>query len=102
VCRNRAGDLYLVVVEAEQEAFENWLYVQLSPARFAQIRSGEVDLYHAFKDAEDGVVLSVKLYRDRQISAEITAMESHQLLDEQLPEIGETLTAAAASLVLDR
>ncbi|MBI5668432.1 hypothetical protein FBR06_10570 [Betaproteobacteria bacterium PRO4] len=97
-CRNASDNLYLVVLEDEEDEFENWLYASMSPARFAQVRSGGIDLYNAFKNAEDGFVFLVKLYRDRQIPSVITKVPTDQLQDEQLPESGEALNLETATL----
>jgi hypothetical protein len=97
-CRNASDNLYLVVLEDEEDEFENWLYASMSPARFAQVRSGGIDLYNAFKNAEDGFVFLVRLYRDRQLPSVITTLPTDQLQDEQLPESGEALNLETATL----
>ena len=91
VCRNASDSLYLVVLEDEELEYESWLYASMSPIRFQQIRSGGIDLYSAFKNAENGFVFVVKQYLYGDKYPEINIVNVNDLQDEQLPVIGESL-----------
>lgn len=56
-CKNQADTIYLAVWIDETDEANIWLYVALSPQRFAKLRAGQLDLHDAFAEPEDGVVL---------------------------------------------
>ncbi|MDX2078218.1 MAG: DUF6575 domain-containing protein [bacterium] len=85
-CRSASGQLYLVVQENDYDEYETWLYCSLSNTRFQQIRSGGIDLYNAFKLAEDDFVFLVKLFYNADIDSEITPIPVAQLEENQLPK----------------
>lgn len=97
-CRNLADHLFLVVLEDEQENADSWLYVALSSTRFQQIRSGTLDLYHAFKLAENEFVLRVLMYHDKHPSI-IEYVPADELQPDQLPEIGQYLNLPTSTLI---
>lgn len=97
-CQNAAGSLYLAVLEDEDEDFESWLYAPMSPERFAQVRSGGVDLYSAFRNAEDGFVFRVTRHWADPSAPNVDVIPVDQLTEEQLPEAGETLDLETATL----
>jgi uncharacterized protein DUF6575 len=94
-CRSAAQMTYLVVLldEAEQS---RWLYVALSTERFHKIRSGDIDLYNAFRGAEDEVVYEVTTFNIKHPS-QIRVLPTSALNDEQLPERGEYLHTTSAN-----
>jgi hypothetical protein len=89
-CRNGAGHIFLVVLLDETDELKDWLYVPLSPDRFAEVRSGEVDLRDAFRGAEDGFVhrVMVPIYGGVPI---VGSVNCDALTDEMLPLAGECL-----------
>lgn len=97
-CRNASGTHYLVVQADADDRVETWLYVSVSPMRFQQIRSGEIDLHDAFVDAEDGFVFGVKLFKDAQSQAQVAMIPATELSDEQVPDAGERLNLVPAVL----
>lgn len=97
-CRNLSDTIYLVVLEDEEDDFDTWLYASMSPSRYAQVRSGGVDLYSAFKNAEEGFVFVVKIYRDGNLQTQVDLIPAFQLQDDQLPEIGEALNLNTATI----
>lgn len=56
-CRNESGQLYLGVFSDETQDNETWLYARVSIDRLKQIRTGEIDLYTALTEPEDGLLL---------------------------------------------
>ena len=61
-CHDSAGQLFLAMLDNDEdadEAVETWLYVRLTAERLEALRVCEVDLYDAFKSAEDGYVYEV-------------------------------------------
>lgn len=69
----------------------------LSDDRFAQIRSGEIDLYDGFRSAEDGFVhhVTVPIYEG---SAIVGIIYSNNLTNEMLPLKGERLNLEIAQV----
>ena len=52
------GQLYLVQLHDEDDSdprIETWMYVAISPERLAMVKTGEIDLYDAFKLPKDGL-----------------------------------------------
>lgn len=97
-CRNASGTHYVVVqIDADDEQ-EVWFYVSVSPMRFQQVRSGEIDLHDAFAKAEDGFVLGVKVFGDARMQAQVEMIPVDKLSDEQLPDAGERLNLVPAVL----
>lgn len=89
-CKNAAGHLYLVVAADENEAYETWLYAEVSAERLNSIRSGAIDLHDAFAKTEDGQILQVKFPYDNSLP-ESDSIQSNQISDDMLPEPGECL-----------
>ena len=58
-CKNQADTIYLSVWIDETAEANSWLYVSVSPQRFAKIRAGQIDLHDAFAEPEDSIVLKV-------------------------------------------
>lgn len=90
-CRNVTDQIYLVVLEDESDDYETWLYCPVSQTRFQQIRSGGIDLYSAFKLAENEFIFFVKIFTDSNINPEINTFPISQLTDAQLPAHGAFL-----------
>jgi hypothetical protein len=97
-CQNASSVRYLVVLEDEDDDSETWLYATISPTRHQQIRSGGIDLYSAFKQAEDGFVFVVQTFHDESISSDFNLVSVDELTEEQLPEQGEALNLATETL----
>ncbi|MDB9455794.1 hypothetical protein PN478_09315 [Dolichospermum circinale CS-534/05] len=79
-CQNASGQIFLAVWIDETPAYKNWLYSPMSKGRLKNIRSGNIDLYDAFKKSEDGFIYHV---------VEIIFCED--INDECLPVAGETI-----------
>ncbi|MBK1718110.1 DUF6575 domain-containing protein [Thiocystis violacea] len=91
VCRDLTELLYLAVLSEQTSDHKTWLLTALSPRRLAQLRSGEVDLYAAFKQAERGQVYKARIARASDESPIATWIPCAQLTDEALPVPGEHL-----------
>lgn len=96
-CRSASGRLFLAVwlgieIVGDDEA-DSWLYVGLSDARLEQVRTGVVDLYSAFRHAEDGMALQlvVGAGEDR-----IRSVPCESLTRKHLPVEGERLNLSPA------
>lgn len=90
-CRNGAGHVFLAVLIDETDEIKDWLYVPLSHDRFSRVRSGDIDLYRAFRSAEDGFVhqVSIPIYEG---SAIIKTIACDALSNDILPIAGERLS----------
>lgn len=91
-CRDRTELLYLAVLSEDAPDHETWLLTAMSPKRFAQVRTGEVDLYSAFVNAERAQVYRATLPRAPADlpAAEWVAVE--RLTRGELPLTGESVT----------
>lgn len=89
-CQNAAQMNYLVVLLDEGNASDVWLYVALSHNRFEAIHQANIDLYHAFKEAEDEIVYEVTIFQSSHPS-QIRILPTNALSDSQLPAAGEFL-----------
>lgn len=88
VCIDHHFDLQLVAwvpgtVDTEKEAF---LMTRLSLDRFAVLEADGMDLYDAYRKAEDGVVLRVK-----RVAGGAVALPVCDLKDEELPSQGQRM-----------
>lgn len=70
-CKNQADTIYLAVWIDETAAENIWLYVALSPQRFAKLRAGQLDLHDAFAEPEDGVVLKTTVAKGIHPKAQV-------------------------------
>lgn len=89
-CRSAAKMTYLVVLLDEVVHSSTWLYVALSIQRFEEIRTGHIDLYRAFKEAEDEIVYEVSIFSTPH-PPQIRVLPTSALSETQLPERGEFL-----------
>ncbi|MBI1926947.1 hypothetical protein HYR99_22220 [Candidatus Poribacteria bacterium] len=96
-CRNASGSIFLAVSIDENDDFETWLYVSMSPNRFRNVRSGAIDLHDAFADAEDGIVYEVRTSYDVAGEVIVRNIPSHGLSPKILPLPGEFLEEQASS-----
>ena len=90
-CKNSEEHLYLVVAADENDQYETWLYVVVSPERLTLIRSGAIDLHDAFADPEDGCLLQAQFSYDAPTSPRIESIEANQVSEDMLPFPGECL-----------
>ncbi|GEM_PF-813583 len=93
-CQNVDGQLFLAVWFDETEEADLWLYVNLSPQRLATIRTGQIDLYDAFRTAENGWVHQVTTYYDDRFS-QIKAVSGDTIDDDWLPKRLQRLSGAS-------
>lgn len=93
ICRDRTDLLYLAVLSDETPSHKTWLLTALSPRRFSQLRTGELDLYSAFADAERGQVYRARLPRTPDDAPTVEWVPSTELTDKELPLVGERLSS---------
>src|SRR3954462_14864702 len=73
-CHAATGTVYLAVAVSDSLESEEWLYIAMSRDRFAQVRSGRVDLRSAFAGPEDGISFLANVPRDAAIEATVRAL----------------------------
>ena len=96
-CRNASDAIFMGVFADEDDNFETWLYVGVSPHRFRQIRSGAIDLHDAFSEVEDGVVFQIKVPHDEQMPVSMS-IPATQIPDDMLPLPGEFINLETPTL----
>jgi len=94
-CRSAAQMTYLVVLVDEVPQSSTWLYVAVSAQRFEAIRTGRIDLYSAFKEAEDEIVYELSIF-SAFYPPQIRVLPTSALNDSQLPARGEYLDTSRA------
>lgn len=98
VCRDLTELLYLAVRSEQTPDHKTWLLTAMSPRRLAQMRSGDVDLYTAFKQAERGQVYKARIALTSEEAPGVEWIPCAQLTDALLPARGERLRSAAQSV----
>ena len=96
-CRNASDAIFIGVFADEDDNFETWLYVGVSPHRFKQIRSGAIDLHDAFSEVEDGIIFQIKVPHNEQIP-ESMPISATQIPDDMLPLPGEFMNLETPTL----
>ena len=96
-CRNASDAIFIGVFADEDDTFETWLYVGVSPQRFKQIRSGAIDLHDAFSEVEDGIIFQIKVPHNEQIP-ESMPISTTQIPDDMLPLPGEFINLETPTL----
>lgn len=96
-CRNASDAIFMGVFADEDDNFETWLYVGVSPQRFKQIRSGAIDLHDAFSEVEDGIIFQIKVPHNEQIP-ESMPISATQIPDDMLPLPGEFINLETPTL----
>ena len=96
-CRNASDAIFIGVFADEDDNFETWLYVGVSPHRFKQIRSGAIDLHDAFSEVEDGIIFQIKMPHNEQIP-ESMPISATQIPDDMLPLPGEFIDLETPTL----
>lgn len=90
-CKNQADNIYLSVWINESGEDNIWLYVSVSPQRFAKIRAGQIDLHDAFADPEDGIVLQVTVPKDARAKAQVDSIPAAEMDASWPPITGDYL-----------
>ena len=78
-CKNKADHIYMAVWIDETADRDIWLYVSLSPQRFAHIRAGQISLHDAFTKPEDDVVLEVVVYKSVEQKSEVVVIPTEEM-----------------------
>ena len=90
-CKNQADNIYLSVWIDETELEDTWLYISVSPQRFAKIRAGQIDLHDAFSAPEDGIVLKVTVPKDACAKAQVESVLAAEMDASWPPIAGDYL-----------
>ena len=96
-CRNASDAIFIGVFADEDDDFETWLYIGVSPHRFKQIRSGTIDLHDAFSEVEDGIIFQIKVSHDEQMPVSMP-ISATQIPDDMLPLPGEFINLETSTL----
>ena len=96
-CRNASDAIFMAVFADEDDNFETWLYIGVSPHRFKQIRSGAIDLHNAFSEVEDGVIFQIKVPHDGQMPVSMP-ISAAQIPGGMLPLPGEFINLETPTL----
>ncbi|HVV77156.1 MAG TPA: DUF6575 domain-containing protein [Mycobacteriales bacterium] len=84
VARSLTDQAYLVAWATEGEDSDFWLYMPISTARLAMVRSGGISAHRAFLDTE-GPLWGVTLSHDPEQPDSVEPLSPANLADDQLP-----------------
>jgi hypothetical protein len=89
-CQNPSGQIFWAVSIDETPADKTWLYSPMSKSRLKDIRSGNIDLYDAFKKSENGFIYQAVISENDNLDV-VEVIFCEKLNDECLPVAGETI-----------
>jgi hypothetical protein len=90
-CIDGYGQIYLVVMLSYGDQEEEWLYIKVSRERLAAMKAGEMDIYTAFREQEQGgVCIEAHKYTGQHSTIIVNCDE---VPDEWLPEKGDYLVS---------
>jgi hypothetical protein len=92
-CRNTRDQTFVAVWLDDSDETNEWLLAPTSAARFAAVRSRQLDLRTVFARPEDGIVFRLAVSKVTQQAA-VIMLPASELSDEQLPAEGEYVGAA--------
>ena len=84
-CRALTGQDFVAGWAEDGADYDAWLYLPISPARLAMVRSGGISLREAFERPE-GLVYRVVQHVDEALPDLVEPLPGSRLLDEWLPE----------------
>lgn len=84
-CINNAGQIYISVWLDETAHNTTWLYVPVSTSRFAELRTGKIDLNKVFMQPEDGYVFEIKISSQIDGDDTITEISANELTSDSVP-----------------
>lgn len=91
LCTDDLGHFYIALLIEQGSHFTSWFYLRVSQRRLDALTSGKLDLYEAFRSAEDGSVLEIRVPAIGTESAQINVVGSGELSADNLPYPGEYL-----------
>lgn len=90
LAKGKKGDLFLGLLSDNQEDFKQHLYLPMSKHRLQLLKEGEIDIFTAFVESENGKVLSV--LRDKTTKNEYNEWISCEDIDvTKIPDKGVKL-----------
>lgn len=92
-CKNRSGQIFIVLWIDSSEESDVWLYAPLSLDIFKDLREGKTELRNIFVNSEDAFVYKVVTPYEENLSAEVTTVSSEQIEDDDLPMPGQIIEA---------
>jgi hypothetical protein len=96
-CENASGQIFLAVLVDENEDCKKWLYVSLSKKRFEYIRSGGIDLYDSFRQAENETAYIVEVPLEEN-NSRVSIISCNDLTGNMLPFPGEFIKLQTQTL----
>lgn len=97
VCTNQYGHYYLAVSVSDTDECHTWIYASMTKRRLKAVRTGEVELYSAFKDTEEGCVFRVTTLDTKPDTA--TTIMCDDVPDKWLPVKGAKLDVSRSKAI---
>jgi len=88
-CKNEIGKNYIGLSVQDDDEWQMWIYVYVTPKRLGQIEKGDIELREAFTEAEESFVMGVTTYNDQPDTVDMILAKI--IPDEMLPEKGMKL-----------
>lgn len=89
VCSDEIGRIFLCVHVVPTKMLDNWLYVQVTLTRLADVKLGDITLREAFSKPEAGNAFLVSF--DAAGRSEVDLLAPQDINEAWLPEVGERL-----------
>lgn len=84
-CQNKTGQMYIAVSVFDDDDQSHWIYLPISSIRLKSVLSGGIRLKDAFKNPEDGLLVTVSLFASGQ-NPHLDFVPPEQIPDDDLPD----------------
>ncbi len=91
-CKNKVSQLYVAFFAKNTPDDETWLYVEISPARHKDIRSGKIDFHKVFAEPEMERIFKAMIPHDVNNSVNSKCVDPSELLNEISPLVDVCIT----------
>jgi hypothetical protein len=85
-CKNKSGQIFIVVWVDSSEVADLWLYASVSSSRFQDARRGLIELRDIFTNSEDSFVYQVETPYQDDLNASARVIYCHEITNDYLPE----------------
>lgn len=94
-CQDKTGQLYIVYWADQEQESKSWLYIKISKERYVQLKNGNITIFNALSQPEEGFAYIVKA-ADSDYS--VSQLECVNIQIEWLPPQDDKLSIPTPSL----
>lgn len=81
-CQDKTGQLFIVYWADEENESKSWLYIKISKERYVQLKNGNITIFSALSQPEEGFAYLVKAVNS---DYSVSQLECASILTEWLP-----------------